>query len=173
MAKLRPAFEYLIRDEGTAYVCSPLDAGGPTKFGVTQASLATFRRHPVTVADVQALTLEDARMFYLSQYWFPLAGPSIHSQSVATAYLDMSVLVGRHAGVSLMHQALGAPYNHEILTTGKLLTAINALTSHEVIARFVADCIGHFRDIVFDHPKQGVWLNAWMIRATRLLALQD
>lgn len=39
---------------------NPDDAGGPTKWGVTQAELADFRGRPVSAAEVESLTQSDA-----------------------------------------------------------------------------------------------------------------
>lgn len=47
----------------------PNDNGGPTKYGVTQETLASWRGKPVTLDDVRALTREEARDIALSHYW--------------------------------------------------------------------------------------------------------
>ena len=46
--------EDVIAREG-GYVAHPADTGGPTKFGVTRATLSRWRGHHVTAAAVQAL----------------------------------------------------------------------------------------------------------------------
>ena len=58
-----------IRREGTAYTNDPADPGGPTKFGVTQATLAGFRGRPVTAADVAALERDEAERVYRKVYY--------------------------------------------------------------------------------------------------------
>ena len=57
----------LLRREG-GYVDHPADKGGPTNMGITQATLAAWRKGSATVADVQALTEAEARQIYRRQY---------------------------------------------------------------------------------------------------------
>lgn len=45
------------------------DKGGPTKYGITQATLALHRGHAVTATDVQELTLKEATEIYQVGYW--------------------------------------------------------------------------------------------------------
>lgn len=56
---------------------NPNDNGGPTKYGVTQATLAGWRGKPVTIADVQALTKEEARDIALAGYWNAVKGDEL------------------------------------------------------------------------------------------------
>lgn len=55
--------------EGSAYTNNPADYGGPTKYGITQATLAGFRGRPVTAADVAALERDEAERVYRKVYY--------------------------------------------------------------------------------------------------------
>ena len=57
----------LIDREG-GYVNHPADRGGPTSFGITQRTLSDWRGRPVSAADVQALTPDEARQIYQVLY---------------------------------------------------------------------------------------------------------
>ena len=62
------ALARLLAHEG-GYVNDPRDPGGPTKYGIT---LAVYRAsgHPgATAADVQAMTLAEAKAIYRRRYW--------------------------------------------------------------------------------------------------------
>lgn len=61
--KLEDRITALIKREA-GYVNDPADAGGPTKYGITQRKLAGWRRREVTAQDVEALTESEARMIY-------------------------------------------------------------------------------------------------------------
>ena len=50
----------LLEREG-GFVNHPADRGGATNWGVTQGTLAAWRGYPVSVADVHALTRDEAR----------------------------------------------------------------------------------------------------------------
>lgn len=52
--------QQILQEEGAQYTDNPADSGGPTKYGVTQATLAQWRGHPVTPQDVQNLTADEA-----------------------------------------------------------------------------------------------------------------
>lgn len=57
----------LIRREG-GWVNHPADAGGPTKYGITQQTLSEHRGIEVTAADVRELTEAEAREIYRRRY---------------------------------------------------------------------------------------------------------
>lgn len=85
----------LAKESGT-YTDNPNDAGGPTRWGVTQAQLADFRDHPVTPADVEALTQSDAWSVLYTQF---VRAPKFDlvsklSMSVAAKLIDAGVLCG-------------------------------------------------------------------------------
>lgn len=50
----------VLAEETGEYTNNPDDAGGPTRWGVTQAELADFRGHPVSATDVSMLTQSEA-----------------------------------------------------------------------------------------------------------------
>lgn len=60
----------VIRREG-GYVNHPKDRGGPTKYGITQATLSQYLGREATAADVAKLTKETAHDIIASQYAEP------------------------------------------------------------------------------------------------------
>lgn len=54
--------------EGRGYTNNPNDKGGPTKFGITLATLAAYRRKQVTATDVSNLKEFEAREIYQDLY---------------------------------------------------------------------------------------------------------
>jgi len=55
--------------EKTVYTNNPGDLGGPTKYGITQRTLASYRGKPVTAEDVRNLTYEEAADIYKKYFW--------------------------------------------------------------------------------------------------------
>ena len=62
----------LIRREG-GFVDHKDDHGGSTKFGITKRTLSEWRGHDVSRAQVQALTIDEAREIYVRLYVEPFA----------------------------------------------------------------------------------------------------
>ncbi len=58
----------IFQSEG-GYVNNPNDNGGATNMGVTIGTLSAWRGHKVSIYDVKALTKEEAKRIYRSNYW--------------------------------------------------------------------------------------------------------
>jgi lysozyme family protein len=98
LAFLRPA-------EG-GYSDTPGDSGGPTNFGITLATLSTWRHASCTAADVQALTWAEAEAIYGSSYWNPVMGDSLPGP-VAVSVFDEAVNAGVRTSSRLLQQCIG------------------------------------------------------------------
>jgi lysozyme family protein len=59
----------LLKSEGwPRYTNSSADKGGPTRGGITLTTLREWRRATVTVADLKALTQDEAEAIYRERY---------------------------------------------------------------------------------------------------------
>lgn len=58
----------ILRVEGSVYTNRAADAGGPTKYGITQRTLSGWRGVHVSAADVAALPEAEARRIYYNNY---------------------------------------------------------------------------------------------------------
>lgn len=81
--------------EGGVFTDDPYDAGGPTRWGITQKTLAQYRRHPVTTSDVAALTRDEALAIYRAQY---VNGPGFDALAAVSAPVALEVI---DAGVNM------------------------------------------------------------------------
>ena len=63
----------ILAKEGDRYTNIVGDAGGPTKYGITQATLAEYRGLPVSPLDVQQLGIDEAKAIYTKSYLAPFA----------------------------------------------------------------------------------------------------
>lgn len=122
----------VIQREG-GYVDHPLDAGGPTKYGITQATLTAWSGRSISASDVANMSEDTARAIYRSQYFvrpgfdvvpdpatqemlFDYAvnsGPSAAVKSLQVVLRDMGLYTGGIDGVigPLCRQALRAVGN--------------------------------------------------------------
>jgi len=87
------------------YVNDPADAGGPTKFGITLATLHDWRKAPVSAADVQSMGEEDARAIYRARY-FPAGYEKIPDRSLLAFLFDFGVNSGPGAAVRALQTVM-------------------------------------------------------------------
>ena len=81
----------ILAEEG-GFSNDPSDHGGATNFGITAAELGRYRGYgrPATVAEVKALTEEEARAIYTTRYVPPFA--SIPFDTLRAQLVDYGVL---------------------------------------------------------------------------------
>ncbi|MCZ8182073.1 MAG: glycoside hydrolase family 108 protein [Beijerinckiaceae bacterium] len=71
-----PALAFVLRHEG-GFADHPADPGGATNLGITLATLSAWRGRAATVADLRALTLDEAAAIYRARYWDAVAGDAL------------------------------------------------------------------------------------------------
>ena len=94
----------LAREGG--YVNDPHDPGGATNMGVTLGTLSSWRGSPVTPADVQSLTREEAAAIYKARYWTPLRCDDL-PQCVALMVFDCGVNSGPGTSAQMLQRVVG------------------------------------------------------------------
>jgi lysozyme family protein len=99
------ALQHVLKYEG-GYVNHPLDPGGATNLGITKRTLERFRGARVSVADVKALTHEEAAAIYRQLYWEPARCDRLAS-GLDLAVFDAAVNQGVGRAARLLNQAAG------------------------------------------------------------------
>ena len=97
----------LLAREGSEYTDRPNDRGGPTKYGITLATLSAWRGHPVTPEDVRDLTEGEARAIYRERY---IDGPrfrEIRDPLLREWVIDMGVNHGTTRASEWLQEAIG------------------------------------------------------------------
>lgn len=94
----------LVREGRDTYTDDPRDAGGPTKWGITQAALAKWRGQPVTPFNVQTLTKAEAVEIYRRDYMAPFE--SIEDDSLLELIFDFAVNHGPGRAAEAMQTVL-------------------------------------------------------------------
>ncbi len=94
----------LIREGRDKYTNDPSDAGGPTKWGITQGALAKWRGRPVSGAEVQALGKDEAVAIYRHDYMAPFA--TIEDPSLLELVFDFGVNHGPGRAAEAMQTVL-------------------------------------------------------------------
>jgi lysozyme family protein len=77
--------ERILDEEGFRFTNDPLDPGGPTKYGITQNTLAAWRGRAVTADDVRALLMDEAAKIYRKRYYLDPGFDQVNELSPAIA----------------------------------------------------------------------------------------
>lgn len=140
----------VIEREG-GYVDHPADHGGPTKYGITQATLADWRRTPVTPWQVSLLTEDEARVIYRNVYFRGLE--AVKDPKVLEFLFDYSVNSGPGRALKALMVVLGAQ---------KLGTVDQATLFWPLIC----ERLDNFLRIISRDPSQVVFAEGWANRMT-------
>lgn len=167
------AFSYVLKNEG-GFVNDPVDAGGPTNMGVTQATLSQWTGRPSSAEDVQYLTLEDAKQIYFWHFYKPLGCDIMKSQKAAAAIFDTGVLYGLHTAAMMTQQSInicGSPLVIDAHIGPDTVSALNAIPDNVFIPALHAHVLVRIDDVILAHPQNEKFRKGWTTRALRLLTL--
>lgn len=95
----------VLRREG-GYVNHPADRGGPTNYGITQATLSGWLLRPATAADVEDMSKETARAIYRANYFDKPGYAAITDPALQELMFDFAVNSGPGAATKALQTAL-------------------------------------------------------------------
>ena len=170
MANLFTALEYTLPWEG-GYSNDPLDHGGKTNYGITQATLNRYLdRHPTSnVPDkVELFSVKDAEEIYRADYW---KFDGVKSQAVASKLFDMSVNFGVGTAIKMVQRIVGV--NDDGFIGPMTIQAINNTLEADLLNRLVNSCIERYSHIIEQDPTQERFRRGWMRRAKSIPALSQ
>lgn len=155
---LDQAFTRLVGIEG-GYSNDPLDPGGATRWGVTQA---VARAHGYE-GDMRDYPQEAAKAVYLASYWEPCHCDEL-PESIQYAVLDAAVNSGTHAAIGWLQRAAG------VLVDGSIgpvtLSAVRGSES-VLLARFCGARLAFMTDLPgWEHDGKG-----WARRIASILTI--
>ena len=114
----------ILKHEG-GFVNDPLDSGGMTNLGVTKRVWEEFVGHPVSEADMRALTPEKVAPMYKIKYWNP-SYCAVLPKGLDYVVFDFAVNAGTGRSVKTLQQAIGCVADGVI--GPKTMAAINDQT---------------------------------------------
>lgn len=104
---MQTAIAFVMRkDIEGGYSNRPTDSGGPTNMGITQATLARWRGHAVTIDDVKLLPAKEAAAIYAAEYWAKVHCNDLPA-GVDLCVFDCAVNQGIGRPIGLLQSALG------------------------------------------------------------------
>jgi len=150
----------LAREGG--YVDHPDDKGGATNHGITQATLAGWRRARVTVDDVKALTEAEARDIYRSQYIEEPGFLHILNDAVFSVVVDTAVNFGPAKATVFLQTALGV--NADGVFGPVTRKAMDLADGAKIYRGVVAERIRYRGRRITAEPTQAVFAKGWLAR---------
>jgi lysozyme family protein len=158
--------QVVIQNEG-GYVNDSRDSGGPTNFGITQATLSAWRGRIVSVDDVKNMPMAEAIAIYKKRYTEEPGFEAVADIKLRTALVDASVLFGPQTVIKALQKSLGVPpdgvLGHDTLFALEHLEArglINALSVWRVMKHSARCAV---------NPSQIGFLVDWNQRATSFI----
>ena len=161
----------ILKHEG-GYVNDPLDSGGRTNLGVTQRVWEEFVGHPVTEADMKALTPQKVGPMYKLKYWNP-SYCEVLPKGLDYVVFDFAVNAGTGRSVKTLQQAIGCVADGVI--GPKTMAAINDANPKDLITKFSDARADFYQGIVARKPDQARFIKGWLNRVeeSRKLALEE
>lgn len=159
----------VIRREG-GFVDHPADRGGPTKFGITQATLARYLGRAVKRAEIEQLSPDQARQIYRRDYYH---GPRIDQlpARIQPFVFDCAVNHGAGRAIGFVQQVCSQAGFGQLVIDGvcgpKTIRAAHdaAWTMKDwLLAALVEERRNFYHAIVARNPSQAVFLDGWLAR---------
>jgi lysozyme family protein len=148
--------------EGAEFDDDPADRGGPCKFGVTLPVLAEFRGQSVTVAQLQALTREEAAEVYEHLYLNRSGFLHIADERARVLLLDFAVNSGIGTATKALQRLLGVEADG--ICGPVTLGAANALDGRALVKALGLARQRFYVQIVQHDPEQIRFLQGWLNR---------
>ena len=146
----------LILAHECGFTNDPRDPGGPTNFGITQATWAAYIGHPVTVTDMQNLTGDQVAPVYRARFWDAAFCDKL-PPGLDYMVFDCAVNQGVGRAIKTLQQMLGVPADDSV--GPKTMLAIRGVDAKASIATYAALREAFYRSLstfpTFGHG----WLN--------------
>ena len=97
----------VIQREG-GFVDNPADRGGATCWGITIVTLREWRRTPISLADMENLTVEEAEQIYKTKYFTAAGFDRVADPELQEFLFDFAVNSGVEAASEALQSAIGA-----------------------------------------------------------------
>ena len=156
--KFEHAVNIVLANEGGLSV-DPHDAGGTTKFGISQASYPHL--------DIKNLTIDQAKKIYMHDFWNNQPYKNINDFEIAAKIFDLSVNIGAKWANRLLQRALkstSCTVSEDGVLDAKDIAAINQADPTDLLAALKSETAGYYRMLATIHPKYSIFLRGWLKR---------
>lgn len=167
--EFKNALAFVMMHEGT-YSDHPLDAGGPTNYGISTAFL---RAHGIN-KKAHEITYDEAKKLYELYFWNPFRMNRFKDEGIQTFLFDSAVNCGVGRATEFLQTAVNylSPIEIDGIIGNKTVGATNDLCE-SIDRKFLIDLLIitraiHYLNIVRSNPNQRTFLRGWMNRLTSL-----
>lgn len=166
------AFKHLMDVEG-GFSNHKNDRGGPTKFGITLATLAAFCKTQVSMEDMKNLNEATAKLIYQNLYWTGNGLGQVKDTKLVCILFDQIVNRGPQTVIKYLQANLNLRFETHLKVDGKLgpktASVINAKPALSVSLLVIQDAQKAYLEIAHRNPSQNVFLRGWLNRTWKLL----
>lgn len=180
MDKVEQTITDVLQREGSAFTDDPKDSGGPTKWGITQATLSRYLGRPASRSEVEALDERTARAVYRFLFVDEPGYTAVlqRSEAIGSEVIDTGVNMGPPRATMMLQAALnglnrnGRDYP-DIAEDGRCgAGTIAALTAYlakrgregETVLLRALNCQqgAYYLDLARRRPKDEEYLYGWL-----------
>jgi len=165
-SNLAQSLSYITSDEGQELNISSGEGGGASKWGVTLTDLSEVRGKVCTVADVAALTQDDASQIYGTRFAVPIHFDELPA-GVDYRMLDCAVTLGVTGAIEALQMCL-AIWPQTGTMDAPTLVAVNAATPAILVLQLDAAWLTWKRGLTA--TGQGKYGHGWLNRVLKVRA---
>lgn len=165
MSNATTAINKVLATEG-GYVNHPADRGGPTNWGITQATYESWVGRSSSLNEIINMPKETAIAIYKARYWDTIGGDFIKSYSVAYAIFDQAVNRGIVVSLKRAQKVLG--FSQTGTLANDFINALNNYNPEAFLEQYLLLSEQAYRTIVLNNPTQAVFLQGWLNRVEDL-----
>lgn len=158
--------DLIVREGG--YVDNPLDSGGPTRYGITRATLAVWKGRDVSIDEVKNLSVTEATEIYRMKYVVEPGFGAIKDGDLRALMVDAAANHGPANATRLVQRALGGLEVDGVFGP-RTLAAVNAASPGKLWLALLAQRIRLYGRIVTNTPSQARFAAGWANRVADLL----
>jgi len=165
MSNAQTAIDKVLIHEG-GFVNHPLDKGGPTNFGITQAVYEEFVGRKVTLEEMKNMPIGNAVRIYKEKYWDKVQGDKIRNYAIAFTIFDQAVNRGPSSAIKQAQKILGL--NQTGIADDSFINKLNFQSPDIFVNQYIEASKDFYYMIVRNNSSQSVFLNGWLARIESL-----